>query len=133
MKTLNVRSTLRGSVLLALTGIALNSGPALAADLPYDTQAQIRSVLSGTPLSPPALRDEGSVPLDIKDPAPPIEFQARVRQSILETPSVDASQKQAPALSATTLSAPVGTTRLDGRRYADAQRLVQRTLQGGAG
>jgi hypothetical protein len=133
MKTLNIPSTLRGPLLLALTGLVLNSGPALAADLPYDAQAQVRAVLSGAPRDPSAPRDGSSAPLDSKDTVSPIEFQALVRQFILGTPGSDVSQQRAAALNATTISPAVGTTRLDGRKYADAQRQVQRTLQGGAG
>ena len=132
MKTLKIPSTLRGPLLLTVTGLVLNSGPALAADRPYDAQTQMQAVLAGTPRDHSALRDEGA-PLESKDTASPIEFQALVRQFILGAPSGEVTQTQATALNATTISPAAGAAGIDGRRYADAQHQVQRTLQGGAG
>jgi hypothetical protein len=133
MNALNISSTLRAALMLAVTGLVSNSGSALAAELPYDAQAQIQAVLVGAPLGHSGLRDESSAPLDRKDSASSIEFETLVRQFILGTPSSEVTQAQAAALNARTNLPAAGAARLDGRRYADAQRQVQRTLQGGAG
>ena len=43
MNALNISSTLRAALMLAVTGLVSNSGSALAAELPYDAQAQIQA------------------------------------------------------------------------------------------
>jgi guanyl-specific ribonuclease Sa len=125
MKISTVPSTVR-ALLLAFTGVVLNSGPALAADLPYDAQAQLRAVIAGAPYDYSSRSDQSSAPLDSKESVSPIELQALVRQFILGTPGSDASRTQAAALNAAAI-------RLDARTYAEALHQVQRTLQGGAG
>jgi hypothetical protein len=132
MKISKVPSTVRG-LSLAFTAVAFNSGAALAADLPYDAQAQVRAVIAGAPHDYSGHSDESSALLDSKDSVSPIELQALVRQFILGTPSGDVTRAAAAALNATTASPAVGAAALDGRRYAEAVRQVQRTLQGGAG
>jgi hypothetical protein len=124
MKTLKGSSTLRGALLLAFTGVVSNSGAVLASDQPYDAQAQVQAVLGGTLQHNFAPGHERSSPVDSRDSASTLDFQALVRQFLVGVPGIEASQKQAAPLNATTLT--------DGRRYADAQRQVQRTL-GGAG
>jgi hypothetical protein len=126
MKTLKSRSALRVSLLLSFAGLALDAGAVLAADLPYDAQAQIGAVLSGAPRDPSAPRDQKNASIESREAASSVEFQALVRRFILSTPGSDVSQAQAAALA-------VPMARLDGRRYVGAQLLVQRTLQGGAG
>jgi hypothetical protein len=133
MTNLKIPSTLRGPLLVAVTGLVSISGPALAADLPYDTQARTQAVLAGAPLAQAAPRDQASAPGDSTAPASPTELQALVRQVILGTAGSEVLQQQAAPLNATTISPAVGTARFEGRRYADAQLQVQRTLQGGAG
>jgi hypothetical protein len=120
-------------LLLAFTGLALNSAPALAADPPHDTQAQMQAVLGATTGGGPATCDEAHLALQSRDSVSPIEFQTLVRRFILGTPGSGASRTQAAALNATTISPAVPAARLDARTYAEAQRQVQRTLQGGAG
>ena len=124
MKTLKIPSVLRQPLLLTLAALAVSSGSALAADLPHDTQARVQAVLAGTTQVHAAPRDQASASRDSTGPESPIELQAVVRQFILGSPGNAVSQTRAAELRA---------ARLDAGSYADAERQVQRTLQGGAG
>jgi hypothetical protein len=133
MKTFKIPSTLRRPLLLTLAGLSLSGGSALAADLPYDTQARVQAVLAGTTQGHAAPRNQATASRDSTGPASAIELQAVVRQFILGSPGSEVSQTGAAELNATTISPAVRAARLDARSYADAERQVQRTLQGGAG
>jgi hypothetical protein len=133
MKSSNLLTAIRQPLFLGFIGVVLGTGPALSADMPRDAQSQMRDVLVGTPRAHAPMQDQSRAGLDRIDPASNIEIQALVRRVILGTPGDEVTQQRAAALNATTDAPTAGSAPIEGRRFADAQHQVQRTLQGGAG